>query len=332
MKASLLFASYRGVSVLLLGSMCLVGTRASAWAQAAPEVRSDPRNVAEADRLFKQASVHMDRREYDAACPLLERSHALDPSGGTLLNLGECYEQRGSTASAYRAFEEARKLSTRTNRTDRAQVAELRKQRLFPILRQLTIVPPSTYPETLSIYLDAKPLARSSWNVPVPVDPGEHALRARAHGYSDYSTTISAPLPGATSPVSIPALRPLASPSSADARTRTSGLDGEQVAAIACGVLGVAGVATGTVFGLQSQSKHEESDKYCTGNRCPDRRGVELMDDARVAGNLATVSFIVGGVGFGAAAVLWFARPFSSEVAAAEIGVGPAAVRVRGRW
>jgi hypothetical protein len=214
---------------------------------------------------------------------------------------------------------------------DRAQVAELRKKRLLPILRHLTIVPPNTFPETLSIYLDEKPLARSSWNVPVPVDPGAHALRARAPGFSDYSTTVSAPLPGATTPVPIPALR-LAQPSSADPRTRARGLDGEQVAAIACGVLGVAGVATGTVFGLQSQSKHDESDRYCAGNRCPDRRGVELMDDARVAGNFASVSFIAGGIGLGAAAVLWFARPFSSEVAAAEIGLGPAAIRVRGRW
>jgi hypothetical protein len=332
MKVSLLHPLHRVVSALALGAVCFVMGAASAFAQAASEAQP-PENVAEADRLFKQASLHMDRREYDAACPLLERSHALDPSSGTLLNLGDCYEQRGSTASAYRTFEEARALSIRTARTDRAQVAELRKKRLLPILRQLIVVPPKASPATLTLYLDQKPLPRSAWNVPLPVDPGAHVLRAAAGGHSDYSATVSAPLPGAIASVAIPALMPLDPSGHAEAQARgDGGLDGQQIAAIACGVVGVAGVATGTVFGLRSKAKHEESDRYCSGIRCPEQRGVELMDDARRAGNVSTAGFIVGGVGLGAAAVLWFARPFSNEVAATEIGFGPAAIRVRGRW
>jgi hypothetical protein len=334
MKLSLLAALRRGVPAFLLGSSCLVGSGASAWAQAAPEGESGTGAVVEADRLFKRAAAHMDRREYEAACPLLERSHALDPSGGTLLNLGDCYEQRGSTASAYRAFEEARELSIRTGRTDRAEVAELRKKQLFPILRHLTITLANPGPESLVVHLNGKPLARSSWNVPVPVDPGEHEVRVSAHGYADHTATVSAPLPGATASVPIPALKSRTQSPSPDAPSRKGegGLDGQQVAAIAFGVVGVAGMATGTAFGLRSQAKHEESDRYCTGNTCADRRGVELMNDARRAGNVSTVSFIAGGVGLGAAAVLWFARPFSGEAVRAEVGFGPAEIRVRGRW
>jgi hypothetical protein len=96
--------------------------------------------------------------------------------------------------------------------------------------------------------------------------------------------------------------------------------------------LGAAGVVTGTVFGLRSQSKHEQSDQYCTGSRCRDERGITLMEDARSAGTVSTVSFIVGGVGLGAATVLWFVRPFSREAAAVEVKVGPAAIRIAGRW
>jgi hypothetical protein len=334
MKDSPFFAWRRGLSALLVGSVCALCGYAEAWAQPTPSEQRPAAAVVEADGLFKQAAVHMDRREYGAACPLLERSQALDPSSGTLLNLADCYEQRGATASAYRAFEEARELSIRTQRTDRADVAELRKKRLVPSLRQLTVVLPNAYPESLLVYLDEKPLPRSSWNVPVPVDPGPHSLRASAEGHSDYSTTLAAPGPGTTLSVSIPPLMPLTRSSAAETPQddKAGGLDGQQIAAIACGVLGVAGVTTGTVFGLRSKSKHEESDRYCSGNTCADRRGVELMDEARSAGNLSTASFIVGGVGLGAAAVLWLARPFGNGAAQAEIGLGPAAIRVRGRW
>jgi hypothetical protein len=96
--------------------------------------------------------------------------------------------------------------------------------------------------------------------------------------------------------------------------------------------LGVAGIASGTLFGLKSQSKHEQSDQHCSGNVCRDNEGVTLMEDARRAGTVSTVSFIVGGVGLGAAAVLWFARPFGAETPAVEVGLGPGAVRVAGRW
>lgn len=317
----------RGLFIGAFVSAHAVGGAAPALAQPVPPAQEKPANVAEAERLFKRAIAYMDAREYDAACPLLERSNALDPSSGTLLNLGECYEQRGLTASAYDAFEAAREMSSRTGRTDRAEVAELRKRRLDPKLRRLTVVPPNPAPEHLVIQLDGKPLDRAHWNVAVPVDPGMHQIRASADAVPDYTTVVSTPEVGATTsvPISLPAR-------DQPEQARGRGLDRQRVAAIACGVLGVAGVATGTVFGLQSQSKHQQSDKYCTGSTCQDNRGVALMDDARSAGNVSTVSFIVGGVGLGAAAFLWFARPFGSEATAVEVGLGPSAVRIAGRW
>jgi hypothetical protein len=43
------------------------------------------------------------------------------------------------------------------------------------------------------------------------------------------------------------------------------------------------------------------------------------------------VSFVVGGVACAAAAVLWFAPPFGKSKAA-QIGLGPGAIRVAGQW
>jgi hypothetical protein len=314
-----------GVFSIALASAA-VGGPVRALAQSAAPGPDKPAKVAEAELLFKRAVAHMDARQYDAACPLLERSNALDPSSGTLLNLAECYEQRGLTASAYGTFEAAREISTRTGRTDRAEVAELRKRRLEPRLRRIIVVPPHAPSKSLVLQLDGKPLDRTRWNVPLPVDPGVHLIRASADALPDYATHVPAPEAGATTTVPVALQAPAQSE-----QNKGPELDGQRVGAIACGVLGAAGVATGTVFGLRSQSKHEQSDEYCAGSRCRDRRGVTLMENARTAGTVSTVSFIVGGVGLGAAAVLWFARPFGRE-AAVEVGLGPAAIRVAGHW
>lgn len=317
----------RGLLVAVVASAYAAGGGSRAFAQPVAGAPRDAAKVAEAERLFKQAAVHMDAREYDAACPLLERSNALDPSSGTLLNLAECYEQRGLTASAYRTFEEAREISTRTGRTDRAEVAELRKRRLEPRLRRLVILLPKAPPPTLVIDLDGKPLDKTRWSEPVPVDPGVHLVHASADAVVDYTTRVPAPDAGVNTSVPIP----LQSRNQAQP-PQGHGLDAQRAGAVACAVLGAAGVATGTVFGLRSQSKHEQSDQYCTGRACRDSRGVTLMEDARRAGTVSTVGFIVGGVGLGAAAVLWFVRPFGREASAVEVGIGPAAVRVAGRW
>jgi hypothetical protein len=62
--------------------------------------------------------------------------------------------------------------------------------------------------------------------------------------------------------------------------------------------------------------------------------GVNLRDDARSAGNLSTVGFIVGGVGLAGAAVLWFtAGPTSgSGAGATALRVSPTSVMLAGRF
>jgi hypothetical protein len=274
----------------------------------------------------------MDAGDFAAACPLLERSQAADASSGTLLNLGDCYEHVGRTASADRAFAEALELAQRTSRPDRVQVAELRRSRLAPRLRRLRILAPTKPVENLKVSVDDEPLP--ALGEPIAVDPGTHAVRASAVGFSDYVTQVPAPDVGASVDVPLPELQPLqaASATPGDAQPAAHSLDGREVAALTCGAIGVVGVVSGTVFGLRSISKHDESDKYCDGSACTDQRGVDAMDSARSAGTLSTVSFIVGGVGLGAAAVLWFAMPKARDGVSAELGVGPAALELRGRF
>lgn len=315
----------------------LLGVAGAARAESATQMAAParPPNVIEAERRFNEAVAHMDAKRYDAACPLLKQSHALDPSSGTLLNLGDCYEQLGMTASAFLAFEEARELAVRSGKSDRASVAEIRKRRLAQVLRRLTLTLPADAPANLAIRVDGQLLAITGENAELIVDPGAHEVVVSAPGFVESRMSVTAPDAGGSTLVRIPPLAPLSSVTSAPNAGEAPGsesLSGRQIAAIITGSVGVAGVVVGSVFGLRSQSKHEDSDRYCSGNVCRDRRGVDLMNQARSAGNASTVSFVVGGVALGTAATLWFLDLPGDAGTEARVGLGPGAVHVRGVW
>ncbi len=56
---------------------------------------------AAARALFDEGRQLMAAERYDAACPKFEAARKLAQSTGVLLNLGECYERLGRTASAW---------------------------------------------------------------------------------------------------------------------------------------------------------------------------------------------------------------------------------------
>ena len=84
--------------------------------------------------------------KYAEACPKLEAAQKLYSSAGILLNLGDCYEKIGRTASAWTRFGEAVSVATRSNRADDADEARRRQEALEPALVRLVIRVPSPVP------------------------------------------------------------------------------------------------------------------------------------------------------------------------------------------
>ena len=135
------------------------------------------------------------------------------------------------------------------------------------------------------------------------------------------SAALPTPLASAVAPTPM-AVAPVA-------ETPSSGLGAQKTVALVALGVGVVGLGVGTMFGLQSMSKHNEAADACPA-ACTSQSGVDLWDQARSRGNLATIGFAVGGVGLVGGALLWFTA--GSERANVRVGVGPGAIELRGTY
>src|SRR6516225_7921635 len=89
------------------------------FAVASPSVaRAQGSNEAAATALFDEGRKLMAERRWAEACPKLAESERLAPSGGTLLNLADCYEHTGQTASAWAAWKDAAARANAAGKSD----------------------------------------------------------------------------------------------------------------------------------------------------------------------------------------------------------------------
>ena len=324
---------------------------ALAVALATASVRAQSDTLAAATIAFDQAEQLMASGNVADACSKYGESQRLDPQLGTLLHLADCLEQNGQTASAWAAFRQAQELAQKHGDA-RESIAVDHIKRLAPRLSKLQI-DASANPDTSSLHveLDHVVVGSALWGAAIPTDPGTHMLSATSAGKRTWTGTVTVRADGSTSTVTIPALAalPSAAPKSpagtaASSQVSSVGRDGTAPSssqnpngsflarhwpAVTVVGFGLVGVGVGSVFGLQSKSKHDEAAKHCDGNACTDRTGVGLKSDAITAGNISTVAFIVGAVGLGAGTVLWLTESSRSEQTSRSVGVGVSLSGVR---
>jgi hypothetical protein len=299
------------LSTLILALPYLV---VSSEAQAVP-----PADEAAAELLFNQATDAANAGRFDEACPKFAEAQRLDPTAGTLLNLGKCEEQRNNLATAYGAYIAAEALARQDNdKRGREAKARDAASRLEPKLSMLVIiVPPESRAEGIEIKRNGKVVGEGQWGSRVPMDPGAVTIEAIAPGRSVWKTTVRIePKPGSTT-IKVPALVPAAGPVIAgipiapahhEDKSRWSG---QATAGLMVGGVGVLGVALGTIFGVKAIGKKNDADARCRQDeptRC-DATGVTLRQDEKTAGTISTAALIVGGVGLAGSVVLFVTAP-----------------------
>lgn len=306
----------------------------------ATEARAEDTSVAAATVLFDEGVKLMDANRHAEACPKLERSQALAPSGGTLLALGDCYVKTGKTASAWIAFRDAAARAANAGKRDAEASALERAARLEAKLPRLTVVAPTTKDVPgLEVERDGVVLKEAEYGVSVPLDPGPHEVRAAAPGRQPWSQTVQL-VDGKLAEVTVPLLAPegQASPEREHPRaavTRpvqaepSTGSTQRTIGLVVAGA-GVAGLVAGGVFGLIASGTNDDALAHCTKTdvtRC-DREGLALTEDAKQQALLSTIFFAAGGAALIGGGVLFFTAPSSSSTSRG----GSPAFRIAPAW
>jgi hypothetical protein len=310
----------RFLALLTLGGSLLV---ASAPAAASP---------AEADRAMAQSLFEDGRRlmaagDFASACPKLSESQALDPSGGTLLNLALCHEKEGRLATAWSDFKEALSVARRDNRTDRFDVAREHLATLEPQVPWLTIRVAHAKPEQ-QVLLDDGAVRAAAWGTPIAVDPGPHQLESSAPGHTAWNGPLDL-VAAERKVVVIPELAADTGSGPAQRRTaeeaKTPDAGAEHSNALGWVVLGTGVVAlgVGSYFGVSALSTQKDVEKECPTSQTCSSKGIGLGHDAQAAAWASNIGIGVGIVGVVVGGYLLLTAPSSGKPDTARAAPGP---------
>ncbi len=285
---------------------------------------------AAARALFAEGRTLMDAERYEDASPKLEESLRLDHGMGTQFNLAHCWEKLGRTASAWALFLDVAAAARAGNQPQREAAARERANALEPKLTRLKVTLTDPAADT-KVMRDDQEIGRAAWGMAVPVDPGDHVIRVTASGKEPWTQEVKVPANSKTFAVTVPALADLPvaeTPKETAAPTETAPTEvgaervqsdngSQRIAAFVIGGVGVAALATGTVFMVQSRQDNSAALKLChtpvensDEERCFDdpeeRRHRALVDDAKREQLIALIGFGIGGAALVTAALLYF--------------------------
>ncbi len=290
-----------------LVALVLLGHHA-AHAQPAPDTDEER---ASAEALFEEGRLLKDKGDCSRAVEKFLASQRLGPAVGTQLNIADCYTQLGRTASAWVHFREAASLARAQGDARRAQFATSRADALEPTLCRVRVVVEAPVPaQTLT--RNGKRVDRGMWGAAIPVDPGEHRVRATAPAYQPWETTMRVTAPGSVSVVTVPPLVALP-PEAAPPSGRPDGaLHPQTVGGFAVLGLGAAGVVVGIALGVHARVLDDASDAYCPSdpNVCLPE-GAELRDAARTFEQSAVVAVAASAAAIGVGLTVALTAPKS---------------------
>jgi hypothetical protein len=274
---------------------------------------SSGKNPVAAQALYDEARKLVDAGNLEAACPKFKASYELDPGGGTLLNLADCYEKQGKVALAWTTFKEALVMAQRDGRNERIDFANQHIAKLEARLAHLNVsVASDVRVEGMTIQVDGSPLAEAAWGVALPVDPGKHVVRVDAPGKRPFEATVDAAAGSAEAKLTVPALADASSQGAgavesggvmASATTPSSG--SSRTLGWVVGGVGVVGLGVGGFFGLRAVSRWNDRNDACKPT-CT-QTAKDAGDEAGTAATISTIGFGVGLVGVGVGAYLLLA-------------------------
>ncbi|UQA62110.1 tetratricopeptide repeat protein [Polyangium aurulentum] len=284
---------------------CLLALSLAMPARAAEITAADQ---AAATALFDEARTLFDQGKFAEALAKFQAAQRLDPTAGKLLNIARCHDKLGQTASAWGALDEAEAMARKNGDEERRSYAEKWQKELEPKLSRMRIeIAPEA--KNLVVLIDGKALPSGAIGSALPVDPGEHEVRAEEGGKITWRTKVRIEAAPNTTTVRVPA--PAAGPKPLPPPPPPPFWSGQRVAGVAVGGVGIAGIVVGAVFGVQAAATLEQSNPHCKDldpDPC-DAEGVRLRDRSNREAWASNISIGVGAVAVAGGLVLFLTAP-----------------------
>jgi hypothetical protein len=261
-----------------------------------------------AQSLFEDGRRLMAAGEHAAACAKFEESNRLDPSAGTLLNLGKCHEALGRIASAWASYERAMVVGRAKGQTRHVEAAERFAAEIEPHVPKLVI---TTRREIagLKVYRGETEIAAAARATPIAIDPGTYQLRAEAPGHEPWSRSVVVERDAKVT-VEVPSLTPTAvappSPPPPKPQAPTEPRMELVIAGAVAGGVGLIGLAVGAGLGaatLNDADEAREDDELCPDDRCTEA-GWAHVQEAETKATASTALIVTGSVLVAGGAVL----------------------------
>jgi hypothetical protein len=337
---------------------------------AAPAAAQTDEQRAAARSLATQGNAAFEAGRYRDAVELFGKAESLMHAPPHLLFMARSHKKLGEFVRAREAYlkitKETLPASAPKAFRDAQAAAEQEVREVEPKIANLTVkIEGGAGAANLTVKVDGAVIPSVLVGVAQPIDPGTHQVEASATGFTAAPQTISIK-DGATSSVALklepdpnaapPPLTPLAVPAAAAAapanpappppapppaasEAPSSSNSSLRIGSYVAFGVGVAGLAAGSIFAVQSASKRKDADEAyaaCGGDTgCrtsnPLSQTVDDLDgSARTAQTLSIVSFALGGVGVATGVTLFIlSSNGKSERASFQpwLGVGSAGVR-----
>jgi hypothetical protein len=307
-----------GAALALL--CCLLSPHAS-WAEAPSAAAKQ-----QADTAFDEARELFEQGRFKDACDKFELSMQLDPSPGTLLNLGNCYEPQGDLLRALGTFERALADAQHSSDRKRRQVwSDAAKERIASLSQRIPELSIDGAEPGSSVLLDGQLCQRLGESL--RQNPGHHQVEVNAPGKRTFSKSFELPegqrlgihlpplerdAPVAAEPA--PAAVPSSPPPLEASRQRRFG-----VWPFVAGGTGAALIGTSVVTGLMASSKARRLEKECSGKACDP--SLESVKNSAASLAVATdVLWISGAVLVGAGVTLFVLDQRTGESATVQAG------------
>jgi hypothetical protein len=324
------------LSLALLVACSVAGVPRGAAAQAV-----DDSSRAAARKLGYSGVEAYQAGDYPTAHEKLEKSYRVLQVPSVGLWSARALVKLGKWVEASERYLELSRLtvSSGDQRVQRQALTEAAAEleALSPKIPSLIVKVEGAAASEVTVTANGAPVSAALVNEARPVNPGkyriegakgsERALAEVTLGEGEQKTALLRFAPAAA-----------VAPPIAAAPDSKPKLGPRRTLALVAGGVGLVGVGVGTIFGLKSMSRHDEAEKFCTGNQCTDARGVTAGEDAHAAGNVATVGMVIGALGLGGAVVLWVTAPRAgtsgpaSEERATKLELGLGSVNVRGAF